>query len=137
LRGAPGARSQPAPPPFFGETQGDPRLRVSIHQNAREITVDANEFIAEPVAAVNASKQCFELVVRNRPLIFLERLPRRRIGQGIAEVIGRERGRAAQGEGEEEEEGEEESRATCSTGSGEAEASPTFTAKRKSSSETG
>ena len=103
FRGAPGA-GQWTPLPIFGKPQSEPGLRVSIHQDAGEIPLDANEFIAESVAAVNVSKQPLELIARNRPLIFLERLPLRRVGQRIAEMIDRQRRRVA----EEEEEGEEE-----------------------------
>jgi len=71
------------------ETQGEPALRVAVHQNARDFLIDPDEFVADSVCAINATKQAIELVVRDGFLKFLERFPARWIGQGMAQVIGR------------------------------------------------
>ena len=94
LRGPPGAVGRSAPSLIPGKAKGEPRLRVLVHEDAREILIDANEFIADSVAAINVSHQSLKFIVRDRLLIFLQQLPLRRIGQRSAEEIDCKCGKA-------------------------------------------
>jgi len=89
-----------------GKAEREPRLRVPVHQDAREISIDPNEFIADSRSGVDLAQEALKFIAGDGLLIFLERLPFRRIGQRIAEVIYRGGGRGA--EKEEEEWAEEE-----------------------------
>ena len=85
------------------EPQGEPTLRIAVHQNARDFLIDPDEFVADSVRAIDAAKQAFEFFVRNRLLEFFERLPVWRIRQRIAQMVGRPGGNAEEeGEGEED-----------------------------------
>jgi hypothetical protein len=92
----------------FGKAKREPRLRVSVHEDAREISIDPNEFIADSVAAINVTHQPLKFIVCDRSLIFLQQFPLRRIGQGTAEMIDCKGGRGPEEEEEEEEVEEEE-----------------------------
>ena len=84
------------------EPQRQPALCISVHQNAGDFLIDADQFVANPVRAINATKQPIELIVGDRLLKFLERFPIRRIGQRMAQMIGGADGNALE-EGDEEE----------------------------------
>ena len=63
---------------------------------------DPDQFVADPMRAIDAVKQPIELIVGDGLLKFLERFPVRRIRQRMAQVIGSQSGKVeAQGQEEE------------------------------------
>ena len=72
----------------FGKAKGEPRLSVSIHEDAREIALDPDKVLAHSARRINLAEQPLKIIVSDGLLIFRQRLPFGRIGQRIAEVIG-------------------------------------------------
>ncbi len=103
----PAMDSWPAASFVFCETEGEPGLRIFIHQDAGCLGIYPDNLFFDSVRAINVPEQALELIVRYRFLKARERFPVRRIGQRIAQVIDGKRELSA----EEEEEGEEERQA--------------------------
>ena len=92
----------------FGKAKGEPRLRVVVHQDAGEIAIDANQFLADPVRGIDSPQEPLKIGAGDGSLIFLQQFPLRRIGQGIAEAVRRTGERGGEEEEEEERWGEED-----------------------------
>ena len=100
-------------PPFAGdaraflpgpcEAEREPGLRMAVRENAGDVRVDADEFLADSVRAINAPEQLIEFIASHRVLKFCQRLPVWWIGEGIAEVVGGASGGAAEDKEEAEE----------------------------------
>src|SRR5436190_23128947 len=87
LSGPPGARSRSGGLVVFGKMEGEPGLRVLVHQDAGEIAIDANQFLTDSMGGVDAAEEPLEGGAGDGSLVLFQELPLRRIGQGVAEVI--------------------------------------------------
>jgi hypothetical protein len=81
-------------------------LGISIRENAGDIRIDPNQFLADTLRAVNSPERLLEFITSDRVLKLRQRLPIRRIGEGIAEAVGGADG----GEAEEEDKEDPERR---------------------------
>ena len=108
MRAPPAAASRMASSLVPGKAKGKPSLRIMVHEDAREISLDPNELIANSVAAIDLSHQSLKVIVGDRSLIFLQQFPLRRIGQRTTEEIDCKRRKRSEEEEEEGEEGEAE-----------------------------
>src|SRR5436190_16998674 len=89
LSGPPGARSRSGGLVVFGKMEGEPGLRVLVHQDAGEIANDANQILIDSMDGVDAAEEPLEGGAGDGSLVLFQELPLRRIGQGIAEAVDR------------------------------------------------